>query len=391
VVLLENFGLHDKIEIEDREFHIHTGTVFEKGKIISEVFENGMFLTLKEYSIELRNETPNVNNETSNVNYEYLNQITQEFHNYVIDELEALYRIEQKLNKYKHPVSHYHLGCLFLRRNLYEEATRQFKRAIDEDPKFVRAYNGLGISFLKAKQFDKALKVFQKALEQGEKYPDLINYTGLAHLFLGHLDRAITLFKEAININPNYYECQFNLGVALYKSALEGVKDPKAVAVPARVIIYLKQARDLERYKHPLWQKEFNQVLDLLKDNNHEIILPEIEKFQLKLVDFSSEKEKIYEFYLRFLFGGEELSLETIEKYEPFFKVETGNLNKYPDYWNDLGIFHLIKSRSLYLRALSEFEKALELSPEYTEAQRYRDLIKSNEKGFLILLRAILK
>lgn len=381
---MENFGLHDKIEIEGREFHIHTGTLIEHKKIISEIFEKGMFLTSRQYSIELRSES-------KQMNYDFLNKITKEYHNSVIDELEALYRIEEKLRKYKHPISRYHLGCLFLKRNLFPEAIRQYKRAIEQDPKFVRAYNGLGISYLKSRKFPQALNTFRKALSLSEKYPDLINYTGLAYLFLGDLDNATAYFKEAININPNYYECQFNLGVALYKSALIGVKDPKAVAVPARVIIYLKQVRDLERYRQPHHQHEFNQMLELLRDNNHEIIVPEIEKLQLKLVDFSSEKDKIFEFYLRFLFGGDELSPDTIEKYEPYFRATEGNLQKYPDYWNDLGIFHLIKSRSLYLRSLSEFEKAIELAPDFKEAKNYRDLIRSNEKGFLILLRAILK
>ncbi len=381
---MEDFGLHDKLEIDGREFHIHTGTLTEHRKIISEVFEQGMFLVSHEYSIELRSET-------RQVNYEFLNDITRKFHNSVIEELKALYRIEEKLDKFKHPVSRYHLGTLFLKRNLYPEAIKQFTKAIEQDPEYVRAYIGLGISYLKSRMYDKALKVFEKALTLGEKFPDLINYTGLAYLFLGEYHRATTLFKEAININPNYYECQFNMGVALYKSALEGVKDPRAVAVPARVIIYLKQVRDLERYQVKHWQKEFNQLLELLKDNNHDVIIPEIENFQLKLVDFSSEKDKIYEFYLRFLFGGEEFTPETIEKYEAFFHAQGGNIQKYPDYWNDLGVFHLIKSRSLYLRALSEFEKAIELSPNFNEAKRYRDMIKSNEKGFMILLRAILK
>lgn len=381
---MDNFGIHDKIEIKGREFHIHTGALVEHGKIISEVFEQGMFLTAKEYSMELRSET-------RQINYEFLNNVTQNFHDSVVDEIQALYRIQEKLDRYKHPISRYHLGSLFIKRNLYKEAIQQFTKAIQQDPEFVRAFNGLGISLLKAKEFGKALQTFQKALNFGEKYPDLINYTGLAHLFLNDYDHATTLFKEAISINPNYFECQFNLGVALYKSALEGAKDPKAVAVPARVIIYLKQVRDLDRYKNTPWQKEFNQLLELLKSNNHNVILPEIENFQLKLVDFSSERDKIYEFYLRFLFGGNELTPETIENYESYFTATNGNLNKYPDYWNDLGIFHLIKSRSLYLRSLSEFEKAIELSPQFAEAKKYRDLIKSNEKGFLILLRAILK
>jgi tetratricopeptide (TPR) repeat protein len=381
---LENIGLHDKVEIGDRIFDIHTGIISETKKIISEVFEKGMFLTSTEIPIYLRNSS-------AKINYEFLNNVTKEFHHEVIDELEALYLIDEKLERFKHGISRFYLGCMFLRRNLFEEASRQFKIAIDQDTKFIKSYIGLGISFLKSRIFDKASEVLQKAMEMGDNYPDVHNFLGLSQLFLGDYDKATTLFKTAIDINPNYSECQFNMGVALYKSALEGAKDPRAVAVPARIVIYLKQVRDLSRYQQSHWQKQFTQLLDLLKDNNHEILLPELENFQLKLVDFAAEKDRIYEFFLRFLFGGNELSQEVIDKYESYFVSENQNVLKFPDYWNDLGVFNLIKSRSMYLQSITEFEKALELAPEFKDAKKYRDMIKSNEKGFLILLRAILK
>jgi tetratricopeptide (TPR) repeat protein len=381
---LENIGLHNKVEIGDRVFDIHTGIISETKKIISEVFEKGMFLTSTEMPIYLRNSS-------AKINYEFLNNITKEFHQEIIDELEALYLIDEKLDRFKHAISRFYLGCMFLRRNLYEEASRQFKIAIDQDAKFVKSYIGLGISFLKSRIFDKASEVLQKAMELGDNYPDVHNFLGLSQLFLGDYDKATTSFKTAIDINPNYSECQFNMGVALYKSALEGAKDPRAVAVPARIVIYLKQVRDLNRYQKSHWQKQFTQLLDLLKDNNHEILLPELENFQLKLVGFATEKDKIYEFFLRFLFGGNELSREVIDKYESYFVSENPNMLKFPDYWNDLGVFNLIKSRSMYLQSIAEFEKSLELAPEFKDAKKYRDMIKSNEKGFLILLRAILK
>ena len=381
---MEDLGLHDKIEIKNRVFDIHTGIVTQTKKIISEVFEKGMFLTSKEIPIDVRNEK-------RKINYEFLNEVTKSFHNSIIDEIEALYLIEEKLEKFKHPISHFHLASLFLKRNLFLEAIRQFKKAIDYDAKNIRAYIGLGISYLKSKEFSKAAEILKKAYDIGDRYPDLLNYCGLAYLFTGNYNRAISLLKDAVDLNPNYYECQFNLGVALYKSALDGAKDPKAVAVPARVIIYLKQVRDLEKYRYITWQKQFNQLLELLKDNNHEVIIPEIENFQLKLIDFSPEKDKIYEFFLRFLFGGNELTHEIIKKYESHFVAKDDATQNFPDFWNDLGIFNLVKSRNYYLRSLSEFEKAIEISPKFNEAKKYRDMIKGNEKGFLILLRAILK
>lgn len=381
---MENFGLHDKIEIYNREFHIHTGALIEHRKIISEVFEKGMFLISREHPVDLRREV-------AQVDYDFLNAITEKFHQSVIAELEAIYQIEAKLKRYRHPKSHYYLGILFLKKNLYPEAINQFKTALEQDGNFMKAYMGLGVSYLKSRKFVPALKVFQKAMSANEKYPDFLNYYGLAYLFLDDFDHSISMFKEAIRLNPNYVEAQFNLGVSLYKSALQGAKDPEAVAVPARVFIYLKQVRDLPKYRLPHWQKEFNQLLELLKENNHKIILPQLEQFQLRLVDVLSDREKIYEFYLRFLFGGKELSLETIEKYEQYFFSSSDDHTHYPDYWNDLGTFHLIKSHGLYLKAMADFEKAIALAPTFEDAQHNLKMVKSHDKGFLILLRAILK
>ena len=381
---MEDIGLHDKVEIQGRIFDIHTGIIMRNNKIISEVFEKGLFLTSSELPVNLRNEK-------RKINYEFLNKVTKSFHNSVIDEFEALYLIEEKLEKFKHPISHFHLASLFLKRNLYSEAIRLYKKSIELDPNHTPSYIGLGISYLKSRQFDQSLEVLNKALGSQEGYPDLLNYTGVAYLFLDQYERAISLLKEAVEINPNYNEAQFNLGVALYKSALVGVKDPRAVAVPARPVIYLKQVREQERYQTVHWQKQFNQLLELLKDNNHEVIIQEVENFQLKLINFAPDKDKVYEFFLRFLFGGNELSHEVIDKYATFFEIKDEMMKTFPDFWNDLGIFHLIKSRNYYLRSLSEFERALAIAPGFKDAQKNRDMIKGNEKGFLILLRAVLK
>ena len=381
---MENFGLHDKIEIFDREFHIHTGAMIEHNRIITEVFERGMFLLSRQYDINLRKDR-------IGHDYDFLSKVTENFHQNVIDELESLYLVQEKLMRYRHPKSHYYLGILFLKRNLFEESIREFKTSLEQDHSFNRAFIGLGVSYLKSRKFVTAKETFKTALNMSEKFPDFLNYYGLAHLFLDEYDEAMSLLKEAIRLNPKYVEAQFNLGVALYKSALHGAHDPEAVAVPARVSIYLKQVRDLSKYRVPMWQKEFNQLLELLRDNQHNTIIPELEQFQLKLVDLVSDREKIFEFFLRFLFGGKDLTLETINKYQSIFVANDSDTQHYPDYWNDLGTFNLIKSRGLLMKAMSEFEKALELAPGFDEAQKNLDTIRSHEKGFMILLRAILK
>jgi tetratricopeptide (TPR) repeat protein len=381
---VENFGLQDKLEINNRIFYVQTGALIEHNRILSDVFEQGLFLLSRELQIQLRKDR-------AGQDYEFLQQVTETVHQAVIDELESLYLIKEKLKRYRHPKSHYYLGVLFLKRNLHEEAIQEFKIAVEQDYTFADAFIALGVAYLKSRKFVTAKETFKTAMTLTGKFPDFLNYYGLSLLFLDEFDDAMAQFKEAIRINPNYLEAQFNLGVALYKSALQGANDPDAVAVPARVSIYLKQLCRLPKYDQFTWQKEFNNLLHTIRESNHSLIIPELESFQLKLVDLASDRDKIYEFYLRFLFGGKELTIEQINQYQQYFNAVNGNLKSYPDYWNDLGIYNLIKSRGLLMKAVSEFEKALALAPNFEEARKNLNAIRSHEKGFMILLRAILK
>ncbi len=56
-----------------------------------------------------------------------------------------------------------------------------------------------------------------------------------------------------------------------------------------------------------------------------------------------------------------------------------------------MGIVHIIQCRHLFLKAVAEFERAVELNRNYSEARENLELIQNVKKGFLILLRAILK
>ena len=63
----------------------------------------------------------------------------------------------------------------------------------------------------------------------------------------------------------------------------------------------------------------------------------------------------------------------------------------YADVRNNLGIAHLIQCRNLFLKALDEFRGALKINPDFKKAEKNLKLAENDGKGFLILLRAILK
>ncbi|MFL5656865.1 MAG: tetratricopeptide repeat protein [Ktedonobacteraceae bacterium] len=49
----------------------------------------------------------------------------------------------------------------------YEEALSAFQQAIDLDPNYADAYNGLGNTLMDLQQYMEAVKAFQKAKELG--------------------------------------------------------------------------------------------------------------------------------------------------------------------------------------------------------------------------------
>lgn len=91
------------------------------------------------------------------------------------------------------------------------------------------------------------------------------------------------------------------------------------------------------------------------------------------------------------MYGGRKLNIEIIQKFEDRLNEAIEKNNNYADLWNSLGIVHLIQCRNLFLQALSEFDKALELNPSFDKALKNKKLVENDGKEFLILLRAILK
>ena len=91
------------------------------------------------------------------------------------------------------------------------------------------------------------------------------------------------------------------------------------------------------------------------------------------------------------MYGGKGLDGETIKRFEHRLNIALEGTPDYADIWNNLGVIHLIQCRNLFLQALTEFNRALELNPDFEKAIKNKKLVENDGKEFLILLRAILK
>ncbi len=382
---MKSIAFHSKLHLHTREFQIHTGSVPEKQVVISEIFEKGQFVSSRQLPFVIREE-----DNTSNI-IRYLKSIASDLHNGMIEELKMLFYIHKKLQPLRKHLAHYKLGSIFYHRNILKEAIENFEQAIKINKDFVASYILLGKSFIKKEQYSKAVEIFEQGLKIKPNYPDLVNSMGVALTFKKDYTSAAQVLQKILSKKPDFHEANFNLGIVLFLSTLEGsTKHDKAI-VPSRVIRSIQSLNKLDRYKDPHWQESFDLTAKKISDGTLEEILENLADLQFKLLTHLKIDVATESFYLKFMYGGRELDFEELDSYERRIKRLEEKRQGFADYWNEMGIIHIIQCRHLFLQSVQEFEKAVELNKNYLEASNNLELIKNIKKGFLILLRAILR
>lgn len=322
---------------------------------------------------------------------EYLKSITSELHTNIQDEIQVLFYIHERLKGIPQALPHYRLGKVFFARNFLEEAVEQFQKTIEYQPDFIRAYKHLGLSYLKLRAYNMAAETFERAIELQPEFPDILDCLGVVYTHLSNYEKAKNHLQRAINIKANAPESNFNLGVVLFLSTLGDDALEENIVLPVRVQRALKHIRELEKYQDTYWQQQFDRFFEILGVGKKKDIIDALFDIQLQITTRDDISTTMDYFFLKFMFGGRELDIEEMEYYESKIRDEAAKHNGFADYWNELGVIHLIQCRDYFLKAMNEVGKAVEINPKYESALNTLDLMKHSKKGFLILLRAILK
>jgi predicted O-linked N-acetylglucosamine transferase (SPINDLY family) len=111
----------------------------------------------------------------------------------------------------------FNLGMSYKKSSDFSQAVSAFKKAIDIDPKFTRAYNELALSLEELGLFHEAIDYFKKAIAIDSNIPQLYNNLGSALGQVGKFKEELECYKRALFINPEYGQAWGNLG-ASYKS-----------------------------------------------------------------------------------------------------------------------------------------------------------------------------
>lgn len=382
---MKGIGYKEAVNIKSRVFQVHTGNDPQKNLIKSEVFEEGQFLFCVDETYSIRE------NETDNINLDYIKNVTFDHHLAIIDEIKMLFVINEKLKQIRQPLPHFRIGKVFLSRGFIEEAVNNFVRAVELKPDFIRGFIKLGLAYFKYGEYKQAIKAFEEAHKLGPNFPDIINCLGVIYSKLGEFSTASKYLNKALEIKPNYKEASFNLGIVLFLSTISDYGENEKVIIPARFIRAFKTILQDEKYKTREWFERFLNVKKILDEGKRKSVINALEKIQTEIMFFSDNSEIMDFFFLQFMYGGKELKHTQLEVFEELINTEVDRHSDYADYWNELGIIHLIQCREYFMKSIAEFEKSNKLDPDFHSAKKNSDLLKHGKQGFLILLRAILK
>ena len=374
---MENIGLNNEVAAGGKTFHIQTQYLEPSEKVVTNVFDSGKVVFSK--GVDVKNLT------VSDIKH-HVNQL----HKNTITDLELIYYIAEKVHKIRHCASTNKLGIVFLKRNLFDEAIGEFRTAIEIDPDFTEAYNNLGYTLLKQQLYEEAIDAFARGIKTDGNYADLHYNLGSAYLLKQEYGDAIRELNKAIEINEDYVAALLKLCSAYLESITSEIQDDGLSPIPERMekvkqLLMTVQSREV--FFKP---QGIDIIFEHVENNNIPEAVKILEKAGHEFPDFM-DKFLESEFYLKFMFGGKGKDDDFIHDYAEQLRQALDKYPGYADLRNHLGICYLIQCRNLFLSALEEFREALKINPEFKKAEKNLKLAENDGKGFLILLRAILK
>ena len=116
---------------------------------------------------------------------------------------------QQAIELFNQGVDRYDAGDL-------EGAIAAYEKALEIDPKYHMAWNGLGNALKDLGRYTEAIAAYEKALEIDPKFDHAWYNLGVSLGYLGRYNEAIAALEKALEIYPKYHHAWNNLGNALH-------------------------------------------------------------------------------------------------------------------------------------------------------------------------------
>ena len=177
-----------------------------------------------------------------------------------------------------HPDALYFMGMIDHGAKRYEVAEYRAEELVKQKPIDGKALNLLGTILMTQRKFDEAVEHFEKGIKYNEDDPMLKVNAAICNIGLANPARSIELCKDAINLNNNYTNAWNILGNAyMGKSEMENAAEAfeKAIElqpdfIDARFNLGVSLF-ELKRYEQA--EACFDDILESIPDHVHALCL----------------------------------------------------------------------------------------------------------------------
>lgn len=111
-----------------------------------------------------------------------------------------------------------------LQQEFYEEALAELKKVAILELDLAASRINLGIRYFEECMWDDALRHFEEAVQINDTYPDAFYWVALALIQLNEPVKAKNFLKNAIDLNPDYADAHFQMGLLLRSKAKKKAK-----------------------------------------------------------------------------------------------------------------------------------------------------------------------
>jgi tetratricopeptide (TPR) repeat protein len=370
----KSFGIDTRIRTEKGDYLMETYAAPHETKVISEVFFEGKIIEIKEVPYEAK------------ISEASIIKLIQTLQNSVISDLSNLFNLDEAMRRKATADGMYKIGRLFFKRKLIDRARMSYDECIALDPYYADAYRDLSRIMALDENYGLAEDYILKALRIRPERADYHFQLGRIYFSQKKEGDAERQFSKALVLNSDYAEAYFYHALVMLRQAI-GSNARESDERILSVKIDLKNASIIDdRFR----EKSFNDAFKKLEEGALKEALARFEEFSTKFMEIDVH-DVIAEFSLFARYSKKRISLLTVDEYISNILVLMEEHPEYADLHNTLGKAYILKVRALLNAATLQFQKALEINPEYGDAQRNLELVVNEGKGILLLLRAILK
>jgi len=178
----------------------------------------------------------------------------------------------------------------------YDDSIKQWKKAIELNPKYHFGHNNLGNAYLKKKDFKEALNCYQKAIHIKPDYYEAHYNKGNVLTKIKNFEKAIQSFDKALEIKYDYVPAL----KARNKFYIKEKQFTKALNLFEKLIIYESDNADLYTQKADvlLEMKKYEEAIEYFEtaykiDSNNQFLIGQIIDVKTRICDWKNFSNEI--------------------------------------------------------------------------------------------------